>query len=248
MRPCAIRFDNEIHRFMKYNFEETNSDETQERLSVLAQMLQAPNTPLLQNLEKEALEQKVPVIRTRTQGLIRFFLDLCDPDSILEVGTATGFSAILMHTYAPAGCRITTIEKVPYRAQQARDNFARAGITDIRLLEGDAAQILPELSGAFDFIFMDAAKAQYIRYLPDVKRLLSPGGVLITDNILQEGEILASKFAVTRRNRTIHKRMRQYLQALSDDSDLMTILLEAGDGAAVTVKKRREKTSVYEEK
>lgn len=230
---------------MKYQFEETDTQESGERFSVFAQTLQKPNTPFLQMLEREALEEDVPIIRTRTQGLIRFLLDLCAPARILEIGTATGFSAILMHTYAPQDCRITTIEKVPYRVQEAERNFERAGIRDIRLLTGDAAEILPVMASEekerFDFIFMDAAKAQYIRYLPYVKRLLCPGGVLLTDNILQEGEILASRFAVTRRNRTIHKRMREFLRALSEDENLTTILLEAGDGASVSVKRRREK-------
>lgn len=223
---------------MKYQFEDLHSEETAARLSVLAQTLQKPNTPFLQELEKEALEEEVPIIRAGTQGLIRFLMDLCAPMQILEIGTATGFSAIFMHTYAPEGCRITTIEKVPYRVQEAKQNFARAGFDDIRLVEGDAADILSAMDGTFDFIFMDAAKAQYIRYLPDVKRLLRPGGVLLTDNILQEGEILASRFAVTRRDRTIHRRMREFLRALSEDEELTTILLETGDGAAVTVKRQ----------
>lgn len=223
---------------MKYQFEDLHSEETAARLSVLAQTLQKPNTPFLQELEKEALEEEVPIIRAGTQGLIRFLMDLCAPMQILEIGTATGFSAIFMHTYAPEGCRITTIEKVPYRVQEAKQNFVRAGFDDIRLVEGDAADILSAMDGTFDFIFMDAAKAQYIRYLPDVKRLLRPGGVLLTDNILQEGEILASRFAVTRRDRTIHRRMREFLRALSEDEELTTILLETGDGAAVTVKRQ----------
>lgn len=225
---------------MKYQFDDLHSEETAARLSVLAQTLQKPNTPFLQELEKESLEEEVPIIRAGTQGLIRFLLDLCAPVRILEIGTATGFSAIFMHTYAPEGCRITTIEKVPYRAEEARQNFSRAGISgsDIRIIEGDAAQVLPKMAETYDFIFMDAAKAQYIRYLPEVKRLLRPGGVLLTDNILQEGEILASRFAVTRRNRTIHKRMREFLRALSEDEELTTILLETGDGAAVTVKRQ----------
>lgn len=223
---------------MKYQFEDLHSEETAARLSVLAQTLQKPNTPFLQELEKEALEEEVPIIRAGTQGLIQFLMDLCAPMQILEIGTATGFSAIFMHTYAPEGCRITTIEKVPYRVQEAKQNFARAGFDDIRLVEGDAADILSAMDGTFDFIFMDAAKAQYIRYLPDVKRLLRPGGVLLTDNILQEGEILASRFAVTRRDRTIHRRMREFLRALSEDEELTTILLETGDGAAVTVKRQ----------
>jgi predicted O-methyltransferase YrrM len=160
------------------------------------------------------------------------------PGRILEVGTATGFSALLMDHWAPAGCRITTMEKMPARISQARANFLRYGAADrITLLEGDAMELLPQLEGPFDFIFMDAAKGQYIHYLPEIKRLLPPGGLLISDNILQQEELLESRFAVTRRNRTIYKRMREYLRAITGDPDLTTLILELGDGAAVTYRK-----------
>ena len=162
------------------------------------------------------------------------------PERILEIGTATGYSALVMYTYSPAPCEIITIEREAERAAQARQNFERFGADRIRLLEGDAAQILPELTGTFDLIFLDAAKGQYIRFLPELIRLLPPGGILLTDNCLKEGEILESKFAVTRRNRTIHKRMREYLTAISSDERLRTVLLETGDGAAISVR-RREK-------
>ena len=151
------------------------------------------------------------------------------PRRILEIGTAVGYSALVMYTYAPADCEIITIERDEDRAAEARLNFDRFGAERITLLEGDAAQILPELTGAFDLIFMDAAKGQYIRFLPEVIRLLKEGGVLLSDNVLKEGEILESKFSVTRRNRTIHKRMREYLAAVSEDRRLRTILLETGD-------------------
>ena len=139
---------------------------------------------------------------------------------------------------APADCEIITIERDEDRAAEARLNFDRFGAERITLLEGDAAQILPEVTGTFDLIFMDAAKGQYIRFLPEVIRLLKEGGVLLSDNVLKEGEILESKFSVTRRNRTIHKRMREYLAAVSEDRRLRTILLETGDGAALSVRRR----------
>lgn len=109
----------------------------------------------------------------------------------------------------------------------------------IVLMEGDAAQVLGGIreDASFDLVFMDAAKGQYIRFLPDAIRLLSPGGIMITDNILQEGEILSSRFAVTRRNRTIHARMRAYIHALMEEEQLETLLLPTGDGAAVSLKK-----------
>ena len=160
------------------------------------------------------------------------------PRRILEIGTAVGYSALVMYTYAPADCEIITIECDEDRAAEARLNFDRFGAERITLLEGDAAQILPEVTGTFDLIFMDAAKGQYIRFLPEVIRLLREGGILLSDNVLKEGEILESKFSVTRRNRTIHKRMREYLTAVSEDPRLRTILLETGDGAALSVRRR----------
>lgn len=209
-----------------------------ERISVFAESLLAEQSPELRNLEKKALEEGVPIIRPQTRGLIQCLLELLAPRRILEIGTAVGYSALVMYTYAPADCEIITIERDEDRAAEARLNFDRFGAERITLLEGDAAQILPEVTGTFDLILMDAAKGQYIRFLPEVIRLLREGGILLSDNVLKEGEILESKFSVTRRNRTIHKRMREYLTAVSEDPRLRTILLETGDGAALSVRRR----------
>ena len=211
-----------------------------ERIGVFAESLHAEESPALRELERTALENGIPIIRPHTRGLIQCILEMKAPERILEIGTATGYSALVMYTYSPAPCEIITIEREAERAAQARQNFERFGADRIRLLEGDAAQILPELTGTFDLIFLDAAKGQYIRFLPELIRLLPPGGILLTDNCLKEREILESKFAVTRRNRTIHKRMREYLTAISSDERLRTVLLETGDGAAISVR-RREK-------
>ena len=208
-----------------------------ERISVFAESLHAEESPELRALEREALENNIPIIRPQTRGLIQCILEMTAPSRILEVGTAVGYSALVMDTYAPCACTIVTIERDAQRAAQARKNFEKFEADRITLLEGDAAQILPGLSGSFDFVFMDAAKGQYIRFLPDAIRLLAPGGIMITDNILQEGEILSSRFAVTRRNRTIHARMRAYIRALMEEERLETLLLPTGDGAAVSMKK-----------
>lgn len=208
-----------------------------ERMDTFLASLDAGNTPFLDQIEREALETNVPVIRTQTQGLLRFLLAMRRPMSILEVGCAIGFSALLMSEYAPEGCRITTIEKYEKRIPVAKENFARAGKEDvITLLEGDAADILKELTGPYDFIFMDAAKGQYIHFLPDTLRLLAPGGLLVSDNVLQDGDILESRFAVERRNRTIHSRMREYLYELTHHEALRTVVLPIGDGVTVSVK------------
>lgn len=216
------------------------------RMEVFVEAMTPPGPVHLQELEREALEEGVPIIRPQTQNLIRFFLAMKRPARILEIGTAVGFSALFMQYYAPEDCRIITIEKDSRRVEKARSNFAEYGRKNacgkaegIVLLEGDAAQVLGEIreDASFDLVFMDAAKGQYIRFLPDAIRLLSPGGIMITDNILQEGEILSSRFAVTRRNRTIHARMRAYLHALMEEEQLETLLLPTGDGAAVSLKK-----------
>ena len=281
------------------------------RMDVFVEAMTSPGPAHLRSLEKQALDEGVPVIRPQTQNLIRFFLTLNRPGRILEIGTGVGFSALFMQYYAPLDCRITTIEIDPVRAEKARNNFVRdnyardnytqdnfardnyargngtrdnctrdnyardafnstsgiiqekrrplghslaesfmdtagpqpgahGGAGTIELLEGDAADILPRIheDASFDLIFMDAAKGQYIRLLPEVLRLLAEGGLLITDNILQEGDVLSSRFAVTRRNRTIHHRMRAYIRALMEAPELETLLVPSGDGAAVCVKRQ----------
>ncbi len=214
---------------------------TDERMSAFIDSLDTGNTPWLDQIESEARRDGVPVIRAQTQSLLRLLLAVKKPASILEVGCATGFSALLMSEYAPENCHITTIEKYEKRIPVARENFRRAGREDkITLLEGDAAGILRELHGAFDLIFMDAAKGQYIHFLPDVMRLLAAGGILVSDNVLQDGDILESRFAVTRRNRTIHSRMREYLYALKRDPALETVILPVGDGVTISVRKSGE--------
>ncbi|MGN0272950.1 MAG: O-methyltransferase [Lachnospiraceae bacterium] len=212
----------------------------EERLVTYINSLDRGNTELLDAIEAEAVRDYVPIIRKEMQSFLKMMLQLQQPRRILEVGTAVGFSAILMAEYNPKPCEITTIENYEKRIPIARENFKRAGKQDmIELLEGDAAQVLKTLQEPFDFIFMDAAKGQYLNFLPDILRLLSPGGILISDNVLQDGDIVESRFAVTRRNRTIHKRMREYLYELTHHEELVTTVLPVGDGITVSVKKGR---------
>lgn len=209
-----------------------------ERMIAFINSLDAGNTAELNELETYAKETFVPIIRPEMQSLLKFLLVLNKPERILEVGTAIGFSALLMSTYAPKNCEIVTIEKYEKRIPIAHENFKKAGKEDaITLLEGDAAEILGKLEGSFDFIFMDAAKGQYIHFLPEILRLLSQGGLLVSDNVLQDGDIIQSRFAVTRRNRTIHSRMREYLYELKHKEQLETVVLPVGDGVTVSVKK-----------
>lgn len=210
----------------------------EERLITYINSLDNGNTPLLTEIENEAHRTYVPVIRKETQNLLKLLLAMNSPKRILEVGTAVGFSALLMEEYNPNPCHITTIENYEKRIPIARENFIRAGKENvIELIEGDAAEVMKELSEPYDFIFMDAAKGQYIHFLPEVLRLLSSGGILVSDNVLQDGDIIESRFAVTRRNRTIHKRMREYLYELTHREGLTTSVLPIGDGVTISVKR-----------
>lgn len=211
-----------------------------ERMIAFIDSFDKGNTPFLNALEKEAKKEEVPIIRTQTQTLLRFLMAAKKPKKILEVGCAVGFSALLMAEYAPQA-QIVTIEKYEKRIPVARNNFKRAGMEErITLLEGDAAEILAGLEGEYDFIFMDAAKAQYIHFLPDVLRLLASGGLLVSDNVLQDGDVLESRFAVTRRNRTIHARMREYLYTITHHDALETVILPVGDGVSISTKKQEQ--------
>lgn len=210
-----------------------------ERLATFINSLDAGNAPYLNELERYAKKTNVPIIRTEMQSLLKFLLAMKEPKEILEVGTAIGFSALLMSEYGPKDCHITTIEKYEKRIPIARENFKKAGKEDaITLLEGDATDILQTLDGTYDFIFMDAAKGQYIHFLPDILRLLKVGGLLISDNVLQDGDIIESRFAVTRRNRTIHARMRDYLYELKHHEALETVILPVGDGVTISVRRK----------
>ena len=209
-----------------------------ERIVTFINSLETENSIILEDIEKEALAASVPIIRKEMQSLLKVLLSIQKPTCILEVGTAVGFSALLMSEYAPQGCTITTIENYEKRIPIARENFRRAGKEgQITLIEGDAAEVLKKLGGTYDFIFMDAAKAQYIHYLPEVLRLLKDGGVLVSDNCLQEGNVIESRFAVERRDRTIHARMREYLYEIKHNEQLITSILPLGDGVAVSVKR-----------
>lgn len=208
-----------------------------ERLVTYINSLDTGNTSILDQIEQEALDSYVPIIRKEMQQFLKLLLAMKRPMRILEVGTAVGFSAILMAEYDPVPCEITTIENYEKRIPIAKENFIRAGKEkQIMLLEGDAAQILPTLTETYDFIFMDAAKGQYIHFMSDILRLLKTGGTLVSDNVLQDGDIIESHYAVIRRNRTIYKRMREYLYELTHRKDLVTAVLPVGDGITVSTK------------
>lgn len=212
-----------------------------DRIAAYIDSLESELPEVLRKIELKALEEYVPIIKKPTQSLLRFLIYANQPKRILEVGTAVGFSSIFMSEYMPLDSKIITIEKMQKRIDKAKKNIKMADRCDkIQLLEGDAAVILKELTkdlnNQFDFIFMDAAKGQYLNFMPDILKLLSIGGLLISDNVLQDGDVAESRYAVTRRNRTIHYRMRDYLYTLTHSEELNTVVLPIGDGVTLSTK------------
>lgn len=209
-----------------------------ERMVTYIRSLEVPESAVIEAIEQEALRDRVPIIRKEMQSFLKVLLMIKRPMRILEVGAAVGFSSILMSEYMPEGGHITTIENYDKRIPIARANFKRAGKEEqIDLIEGDALEVMHGLEGPYDLIFVDAAKGQYIHYLPEVMRLLGTDGMLVSDNVLQEGDIIESRFAVERRNRTIHSRMREYLYELKHHDQLQTSIIPLGDGVALSVKR-----------
>lgn len=191
----------------------------------------------LEKIEQEARENHVPIVKPETKELLRTLILLKKPMKILEVGAAVGFSSLYMNSYQPEGGTVLTIERNDKRILKARENIRKTGKEQaVTLLEGDAIEILKEIKGSFDLIFVDAAKGQYIHFLEDVLRLLAPEGVLVSDNVLQDGDVAKSRYAIERRDRTIHKRMRDYLYTIKNHPLLETAILPVGDGVAISIK------------
>lgn len=212
----------------------------QERLNTYIDSLNWQLPDYLKAVEKEALHDEVPIIRRSMQSLLTFLLRDRRPERILEIGTAVGFSGMLLCECAGEQAYLDTIEKVPARIRAAKANFQKYRKEDrIHLVEGDATEILQRLvqeKKEYDFIFMDAAKGQYLNFLPDILALLSGDGMLVTDNVLQEGDIIESRYAITKRDRTIHRRMREYLYTLTHSEELNTVILPVGDGVTLTTR------------
>ena len=212
---------------------------TENRLTTYINSLAQGDGPLIETIAENAVKNRVPIIRRETASLLKTMVTLVAPNRILEVGTAVGYSALLMASVMPKECRITTIEKYEKRIPEAKENFRLAGMEEkITLLEGDAGEILAGLSGSFDFIFMDAAKGQYQAFLPHCLRLLPIGGLLIVDDVLQGGTIAQTRFSVPRRQRTIHKRLRNFLWEITHHDALETSIIPIGDGVALCYKKK----------
>ncbi len=209
-----------------------------ERIVSYIHSLERSNGKVCDEIEEFAHQTNVPIIRKEMESFLRVLIEIKKPKRILELGTAIGYSAILMANTMSEDCRITTIENYDKRIPIARDNFKRAGVEEkVELLEGDALEILQKINEPYDFVFMDAAKAQYLVYLKEIMRLLPVGGILIADNVLQDGELVESRYAVERRNRTIHSRMREYLYEVKNMKELETTIIPIGDGITLSVRK-----------
>ena len=171
----------------------------EERIVDYIRSLERGHGELCDRIAREARENQIPIIRPETAAFLKTMVAIVRPRRILEVGTAVGYSALLMAQVMPENGKITTENYAP-RIVRAREHFCQASMEGrITLLEGDAGTLLKELSGQYDFIFMDAAKGQYLPWLPLLLERMEEGAVLFSDNVFQDGDILESRFAVRRR-------------------------------------------------
>lgn len=208
-----------------------------ERIISYINSLDSGNSDLCDEIREKAILDYVPIIRQETESLLKVLLRIKKPKRILEVGSAVGYSALIMSENIEKDCHITTIERYEKRIQIAKANFVRAGKQDvITLIEGDALEVLEHLTEKYDFIFMDAAKGQYINFLPAIMKLLEIGGILVSDNVLLDGHIVESRYDIIRRNRTIHGRMLEYLDTITHMDELQTAIIPIGDGVTISTR------------
>lgn len=211
---------------------------TDDRITSFIKSFMTDNTAEIKDIETKAREEGVPIIRKEAESFLQTMVAMNRPENILEIGSAVGYSGILMAT-AYVGAHITTIELDSARAAEARGNFEKLGLSDrIDLIEGDAAVVLEDLAREnrkFDFVFMDAAKGQYMSYWGNVIKMLHSGSVILTDNCLQEGSIIHSRSLITQRDRTIYYRMREFLYSITHTEGIRTSMVPIGDGMAVSV-------------
>ncbi len=192
---------------------------------------------VLAELEKFAEENHVPIVHPEVARLLVVLGKLARPRRILEIGTAIGYSALLFSTVLQPGGKIDTIERYDVMVDRAMSNIKKAGLEDtITVMAGDALEVLRCLDKQYDMVFVDAAKGQYLEFLPECLRMLNKGGLLISDNVLYKG-MVATDDLVVRRKKTIVKRMRDYLDVICHHEELETSLIPMGDGVALSYKK-----------
>ena len=213
---------------------------TNPKVLVYLDIISPVNSKAIEEIRAEAKRNYIPIIKRDTENFLKFVLKMQNPGSILEIGCAVGYSAAVMLENSDAD--IVTVEKMPERVEEAKRNIKYADFESrASILEGDAGEILKSLADngeKFDFIFMDAAKAQYITWLPIVKKLLKESGMIFSDNCLQEGDLAESSFAIRKRDKTIHKRMREYIYLLLHDETLESWIFSIGDGVLLSRSRR----------
>lgn len=208
-----------------------------ERITAFLHSLEPEENPFLKQLRSEAEEEGIPIIRRETESFLRAVSAMKKPHFVLELGTAIGYSALVFLETADA---VVTVENYEKRFVRAEENFRKAGVSEkVTLLKADAGEALKQMirgGRQFDLVFLDAAKGQYSLWLEDIKKCLSPGGVLLADNVLQDLTVLESRFTVDRRDRTTHERMREFLYRIKHDPELTSCVIPLGDGVSVSVK------------
>ncbi len=194
----------------------------------------------LGELQKHAYEVDIPIIDKETASFLSTLLALKEPEEILEIGCAVGFSAMLMSTYLKDNGKLTTIDRYPKMIEKAKKNFSDMGYDEkITLIEGDAIEVLEDLvkqNKTYDVIFLDAGKGQYINMLPNILKLLNKKGLLIADDLFQNGNIVKDINEIEKRQRTIHRRMNEFLKAITENEDLTSSIIPIADGVLVAVK------------
>ena len=210
---------------------------TDDYISKYIRLIQHKYDGVLGDIQEEALSMEIPIIPHETARFLSTLLTIKRPKEVLEIGTAVAFSAGLMCRYLQPDGHVTTIDRYELMLKDARKNIKRLGLEDkIKIIQDDAANVLPALQGPYDFIFLDAAKGQYIQFLPHILRLMPIGGVFVADDVLQGGNIAKSRFSLERRQRTIHKRMRNFLWDISHLDCLESSIIPIGDGIVLCTK------------
>lgn len=189
---------------------------------------------ILKELEKYAEENAVPVIYPEVKYLLDVLCKMTKPKRILEIGTAIGYSAIVMSKALCDNVYITTVEVDPDMAKQARQNFEKSGNDNIRIIEDDGITVLDSLSSKFDLIFIDAAKGYYNEFLERCLTLINDGGVIICDNVLYKGMTATDELLLRHRQKTIVVRMREFLDKICNHKNLTTSIIPIGDGVSVS--------------
>ncbi|MER2174896.1 MAG: O-methyltransferase [Carnobacterium sp.] len=198
---------------------------------------QKPLDGSLGEIERQANKEGVPIIPHETVVFLNLLLGQIKPKQILEIGAAIGFSSSLMAQHVGDEGHVTTIDRYDVMIKKARKNYEVLGLTDkVTLLEGQAADILSTLEGPYDFIFMDSAKSKYYDFFPDCMRLLKKGGMLIVDDVLQGGTILAPKEEIPKNRRTIHRKLNAFLDVVMHHPSLESSIVPLGDGLLMVVK------------